>query len=105
MSRVCQHAIYPFIHSFSNVRRADDQLRPIMIPDVLPGNLPRGGDFSMVAGDFLEVYGVGQENFGEYFASDSLDGGGSDSDLPDVPPPQRRGMLLSRAFSLTRRKM
>ncbi|RUS15456.1 N2227-like protein-domain-containing protein [Endogone sp. FLAS-F59071] len=62
VSRVCQHAIYPFIHSFSNVRRADDQLRPVMIPDVLPGNLPRGGDFSMVAGDFLEVYGLGKEN-------------------------------------------
>ncbi|RUP42673.1 N2227-like protein [Jimgerdemannia flammicorona] len=63
MSRVRQYAIYPFIHSFSNIRRSADQLRPVMIPDVLPGDLPPGAAFSMVAGDFLDVYGQGKENF------------------------------------------
>ncbi|RUS32777.1 N2227-like protein-domain-containing protein [Jimgerdemannia flammicorona] len=57
------YAIYPFIHSFSNIRRSADQLRPVMIPDVLPGDLPPGAAFSMVAGDFLDVYGQGKENF------------------------------------------
>lgn len=49
-----QYAIYPFIHSFSNIK--SDTLSPIMIPDVLPTKLGPGVDFSMVAGDFIEVY-------------------------------------------------
>ncbi len=32
-------------------------LRAISIPDVLPSDLPPGSDFSLVAGDFEEIYG------------------------------------------------
>ncbi|ORX45078.1 N2227-domain-containing protein [Hesseltinella vesiculosa] len=53
-----QYETYPFIHSFSNLPSAASQLTPVRIPDIVPGNLPAGTDFSMVAGDFLEVYGT-----------------------------------------------
>ena len=33
-----------------------DQLRAITIPDIDPSDLPQGTNFSMVAGNFLEVY-------------------------------------------------
>ncbi|CAG8720414.1 8928_t:CDS:2, partial [Racocetra fulgida] len=39
-----------------------DQLRPVYIPDVLPSSIPSGVNFSMVAGDFVEVYGDEQYN-------------------------------------------
>ncbi|KAH9077810.1 N2227-domain-containing protein [Lactarius deliciosus] len=42
-----QHTIYPYVHTLSNVQ----------IPDILPGELPSGSNFSLVAGDFEEVYG------------------------------------------------
>ncbi|KAF9363058.1 hypothetical protein BGX34_004974 [Mortierella sp. NVP85] len=54
--RVKQFKIYPYIHSFSNIVRSDDVLTAAWIPDVNPTEIPRGTDFSMVAGDFLEVY-------------------------------------------------
>eukprot|EP01135_Chromosphaera_perkinsii_P011579 Nk52_evm18s2449 gene=Nk52_evmTU18s2449 len=50
------YAIYPWIHSYNNHQRFEDQVKPVMIPDVLPSNLPVTADFSMAAGDFLEVY-------------------------------------------------
>nr|CAG8533836.1 8517_t:CDS:2 [Entrophospora candida] len=37
-----------------------DQLVPVYIPDVLPSSIPPESDFSMVAGDFTEVYGDSQ---------------------------------------------
>jgi carnosine N-methyltransferase len=49
-----QYNIYPFIHSFSNIK--SDELSPITIPDVLPAKLDPNVDFSMVAGDFIEIY-------------------------------------------------
>ena len=55
-SQVDEHTIYPFVHSSSNWRTADDMLRPIRIPDVLPSSLPQTSEFSMVAGEFCEVY-------------------------------------------------
>ncbi|CDS01400.1 uncharacterized protein SPSC_06386 [Sporisorium scitamineum] len=55
-SQVEEHIIYPFVHSSSNWRTADDMLRPIRIPDVLPSSLPPTSEFSMVAGEFCEVY-------------------------------------------------
>lgn len=55
-SRIAQHTIYPFVHSSSNWRSAQDMLRPIRIPDVLPSSLPQTSEFSMVAGEFCEVY-------------------------------------------------
>jgi carnosine N-methyltransferase len=32
-------------------------LKRVQIPDVLPSDLPKGSKFSLVAGDFEEVYG------------------------------------------------
>ncbi|SJX63325.1 uncharacterized protein SRS1_14145 [Sporisorium reilianum f. sp. reilianum] len=55
-TQVDEHVIYPFVHSSSNWRTADDMLRPIRIPDVLPSSLPQTSEFSMVAGEFCEVY-------------------------------------------------
>jgi len=49
--------LQPFIHSWSNVYDAKDPLQKFKIPDVWPGSLPQNSDFSMVAGEFIEVYG------------------------------------------------
>ncbi|XP_042278145.1 carnosine N-methyltransferase isoform X2 [Thunnus maccoyii] len=48
--------LYPWIHQFSNNKKSLDQTRPIRFPDINPQSLPLDSDFSMVAGDFLEVY-------------------------------------------------
>ncbi|XP_034398162.1 carnosine N-methyltransferase [Cyclopterus lumpus] len=48
--------LYPWIHQFSNNKKSSDQTRPIIFPDVNPQSLPLDADFSMVAGDFVEVY-------------------------------------------------
>ncbi|XP_058493136.1 carnosine N-methyltransferase [Solea solea] len=48
--------LYPWIHQFSNNKKSSDQTRPIRFPDVNPQSLPLTSDFSMVAGDFVEVY-------------------------------------------------
>lgn len=48
--------LYPWIHQFSNNKKSSDQTRPIRFPDVNPQSLPLNTDFSMVAGDFVEVY-------------------------------------------------
>ncbi|KAK0460511.1 N2227-like protein-domain-containing protein [Desarmillaria tabescens] len=52
-----KYKIYPYVHSFSNVCSRSTMLRAISIPDVLPSDLPPGSDFSLVAGDFEEIYG------------------------------------------------
>ncbi|KAG2112813.1 N2227-domain-containing protein [Suillus cothurnatus] len=56
-----QYTIYPYIHSFSNLPDREAMLRPVKIPDVLPSALPPGSNFSLVAGDFEEIYGVEYE--------------------------------------------
>ncbi|KIY48057.1 N2227-domain-containing protein [Fistulina hepatica ATCC 64428] len=56
--QIGQHTIYPYVHTFSNVASRADMLRAISIPDVLPSDLPANSNFSLVAGDFEEVYGV-----------------------------------------------
>ncbi|KAG4108714.1 N2227-domain-containing protein [Neocallimastix lanati (nom. inval.)] len=56
MSEPLQFRIYPWIHSFSNTEKSEHQIAPVDIPDILPGNLPKETNFSMVAGDFIEVY-------------------------------------------------
>ncbi|XP_068594712.1 carnosine N-methyltransferase [Brachionichthys hirsutus] len=48
--------LYPWIHQFSNNKKSCDQTRPIRFPDINPQSLPQHADFSMVAGDFVEVY-------------------------------------------------
>ncbi|CAM9860404.1 unnamed protein product [Lampetra planeri] len=50
--------LYPWVLQFSNTRRAWDRVRPVLVPDVDPSALPPGADFSMSAGDFLEVYSL-----------------------------------------------
>ncbi|KAK0544998.1 hypothetical protein OC846_003996 [Tilletia horrida] len=51
-----EHIIYPHVHFASNWRTAANMLQPVSIPDVIPSDLPEGVDFSMVAGEFVEVY-------------------------------------------------
>ena len=60
--RIHQHALFPFVHSASNWRSAGDMLRCIHVPDVLPSSLPEEADFSMVAGEFVEVYAKPEEH-------------------------------------------
>ncbi|KAI8993126.1 N2227-like protein-domain-containing protein [Pilobolus umbonatus] len=66
MTKENEYSIYPFIHSFSNIKSDEHQLAPILIPDTLPANLPATVDFSMVAGDFIEVYGSQDINKGAW---------------------------------------
>ncbi|KAG2747326.1 N2227-domain-containing protein [Suillus brevipes Sb2] len=56
-----QYTIYPYVHSFSNLPDREAMLRPVEIPDVLPSALPAGSSFSLVAGDFEEIYGTEYE--------------------------------------------
>lgn len=50
-------AIQPFCLSTSNRKTNDDHLRVITVPDVSPGETVTPGiDFSMCAGEFVEVY-------------------------------------------------
>ena len=55
--------LYPYVDQPSNVKRGGDRVRPVRIPDVSPDALlhsqppgPHPVDFSMAAGEFLEVY-------------------------------------------------
>lgn len=48
--------LYPYAHQVSHVRAEAEQLRPVVVPDVDPRALPAGADFSMRAGDFLDVF-------------------------------------------------
>lgn len=51
------YTIHPWIHSNCNQRTDEDQLRPVLIPDVSPADIVSGpGLLSMCAGDFLDVY-------------------------------------------------
>ncbi|ETW77530.1 hypothetical protein HETIRDRAFT_327542, partial [Heterobasidion irregulare TC 32-1] len=52
-----QYTLYPYVHSFSNLPDRAAILREVKIPDVLPGGLAPGSNFSLVAGDFEEIYG------------------------------------------------
>lgn len=54
----CGAAIYPYVDQPSNCRTAMDRVRAVRIPDVSPSDLlgTTPLDFSMAAGEFLEVY-------------------------------------------------
>ncbi|TIA87064.1 hypothetical protein E3P99_03425 [Wallemia hederae] len=58
-----QHTLFPFAHTSSNHPSAASQLRCVTVPDVLPLDYLRGpdSDFSLVAGEFLEIYGGDDE--------------------------------------------
>ena len=52
-----EFTIYPFIHNFSNNFYEEQPFKKVKIPDVYPPDLlPAGADFSMTAGEFVEVY-------------------------------------------------
>ena len=55
-----QFEIFPYLHSFSNIIKENDPFTPVKIPDVCPNEVMVGDvtnyDFSMVAGEFIEVY-------------------------------------------------
>jgi len=55
------HTIYPYVHSFSNIPNRDALLRSVDIPDVRPSDIPENAKFSLVAGDFEEIYGTDEE--------------------------------------------
>lgn len=63
-SQANQHKIFPYVHTFSNLPKKDAMLRAIYVPDVSPTSLPATSEFSLVAGDFEEIYG-GQPQEGE----------------------------------------
>ena len=48
--------IHPWLHQTSNVILNKDQVRTVKIPDIDPQDLDSSCNFSMAAGDFLEVY-------------------------------------------------
>ncbi|KAL7055350.1 hypothetical protein AAHC03_022598 [Spirometra sp. Aus1] len=51
-----QYTLYPWVTQSSNNVCRENQLAAITIPDVCPSDLPPNVQFSMVAGDFSEVY-------------------------------------------------
>uniref|UniRef100_A0A182RP54 carnosine N-methyltransferase n=1 Tax=Anopheles funestus TaxID=62324 RepID=A0A182RP54_ANOFN len=51
-----QCTIYPWVHQFVNNLSQQNQLVPVMFPDVSPRKFPPKGTMNMVAGDFLQVY-------------------------------------------------
>ncbi|KAG4137682.1 hypothetical protein ERO13_D07G086600v2 [Gossypium hirsutum] len=51
-----QWTIYPWIHSNCNSLSDNDQLRPVLIPDIHPASAGITEGFSMCGGDFVEVY-------------------------------------------------
>jgi len=48
--------VYPWSHQFVNNISSADVIRASTFPDTDPSALPRNAQFSMAAGDFLEVY-------------------------------------------------
>ena len=48
--------VHPWVLQTCNVKRRDDQLRGVAVPDVAPWSLPAGANLSYCAGDFIEVY-------------------------------------------------
>ena len=49
--------IYPFVLNFCNLFEEKDPFEPYKIPDVNPFDLIKpDSDFSMVAGEFVEIY-------------------------------------------------
>lgn len=48
--------VYPWTHQLVNNVASSDVTRPSTFPDLDPSSLPRHAQFSMAAGDFLEVY-------------------------------------------------
>ncbi|XP_039276498.1 carnosine N-methyltransferase [Nilaparvata lugens] len=60
-TKCCEYEIFPYIHSFDNVVKNEDQVTPVSLPDILP-KIPSSG-LSMTCGDFVEVYSKLSEQF------------------------------------------
>jgi len=56
MNSVNTFKIYPYIHNFCNNVSDKDQMKSVMFPDIDPNSLPEDRKFSMIGGDFLDVY-------------------------------------------------
>ncbi|KAL4433538.1 hypothetical protein ABPG74_002935 [Tetrahymena malaccensis] len=59
MNHAKEYTISPFIHSFCNTFQENDPFREYKIPDVNPSdclNPEMNDDFSMAAGEFVEIY-------------------------------------------------
>nr|CAD7402654.1 unnamed protein product [Timema cristinae] len=50
------YTVYPWVHQYVNNMRLGDQTKAVKFPDINPSVLPPNAQFSMTAGDFLEVY-------------------------------------------------
>ncbi|KAG8236240.1 hypothetical protein J437_LFUL010993, partial [Ladona fulva] len=48
--------VHPWVHQSVNCLKSEDQTRGVRFPDVNPSCLPPQAQFSMAAGDFLEIY-------------------------------------------------
>jgi len=57
VSKIEEFELQPYIHTFSNIQEENQPFAKILIPDECPcDSLPADCDFSMVAGEFVEVY-------------------------------------------------
>lgn len=94
------HVLFPWLHSFSNhLTTGNNLLRSVLIPDVVPADILQGrpeGAFSLVAGDFEEVYGP--QHWGEG------SGGGSD-EANDADQRGRWGAVVTCFFIDTARNV
>ncbi|RWS16151.1 UPF0586 protein C9orf41-like protein [Dinothrombium tinctorium] len=50
------YTMYPWAHQYHNNFHSSDQTKSIRFPDVDPSAIPSGTDFSMAAGNFLDIY-------------------------------------------------
>ncbi|XP_011301595.1 UPF0586 protein C9orf41 homolog isoform X2 [Fopius arisanus] len=50
------YQVHPWVHQYMNNLLAGHQTQAVSFPDVNPSDLPENAQFSMTAGDFLEVY-------------------------------------------------
>ena len=55
-SEVNSFRLYPWVHQWTNLKHTSDQTAEIKFPDINPTDLAPNTNFSMAAGDFLEVY-------------------------------------------------
>ena len=56
--------LFPFVHEYCNVLKFEHALRTVAIPDICPAEeLNEEDDFSMVAGEFVEVYSAHPESW------------------------------------------
>ncbi|XP_011876474.1 PREDICTED: UPF0586 protein C9orf41 homolog isoform X2 [Vollenhovia emeryi] len=50
------YQVHPWVHQYMNNLKPEHQTQAVSFPDVSPSDLPGTAQFSMTAGDFLEVY-------------------------------------------------